>query len=201
MKKNRKKEERNIDESDVEFYNNDDSLEPDLDSEEYFSEKAEDTIKNLKTKLKRTEQEKNENLTGWQRAKADYINLKKRFSESSDRIERQTRQEVIQSFFPALESLEHAMKGDTWETASEQWKEGVLSIHRQFLSALYNNGVEEIGERDEQFDPHVHTSVSMVVTDEAEKDHTVAEVFQKGYRFTTGEIIRSPKVAVFEKPE
>lgn len=199
MKKNQKKVEKNIDESDVEFYHNDDSDDFAFDSEEDFSEKAEDTIKSLKSKLKNSEREKIENLTGWQRAKADYINLKKRSSESGERAERQAKEGVIQSFFPALESLELAMRGDSWETADEKWKEGVLSIYKQFLSALHENGVEEVGEKGEVFNPHVHTSISMIPTEDPEKDHTIAEVFQKGYRFRTGEIIRSPKVVVFEK--
>lgn len=199
MKKNQKKAEKNIDESDVEFYNHDDSHDVVFDSEEDFNEKAEDIIKSLKSKLKNSEQEKIENLTGWQRAKADYINLKKRSSESGERTERQAKEEVIQSFFPALESLELAMRGDTWEAADEKWKVGLLSIYKQFLSALHRNGVEEVGEKGEPFDPHIHTSISMVSTEDPEKDHTIAEVFQKGYRFKTGEIIRSPKVVVFEK--
>lgn len=201
MKKNQKNSEKNIDETDVEFYNNDDSHDLAFDSEDDFNEKAEETIKSLKSKLKNSEREKIENLTGWQRAKADYINLKKRSSESGERTERQAKEGVIQSFFPVLESLELAMKGDTWETADEKWKEGVLSIYKQFLSALHQSGVEEVGEKGEMFDPHIHTSVAMVATEEAEKDHTIAEVLQKGYRFKTGEIIRSPKVTVFEKTE
>ncbi|MEX0933460.1 MAG: nucleotide exchange factor GrpE [Candidatus Paceibacterota bacterium] len=201
MKKRQKKVEENIDEGEVEFYNNDDSHDFSFDTEEDFSEKAEDTIKKLKSKLKKSEREKIENLTGWQRAKADYINLKKRSSESGERTERYAKQEVIQNFFPALESLEHAMKGESWDDADEKWKEGVLSIYRQFLSALTSNGVEEVGEKGEPFNPHIHTSVSVITTEEQEKDHTVAEVLQKGYRFTTGEIIRSPKVVVFQKSE
>jgi molecular chaperone GrpE len=199
MKKDSKKVKKNIDEGGLEFYDEETPRQFEADSEEDFSEQAEETIKNLKKKLKESEQEKIENLTGWQRSKADYINLKKRSAEGGERAERQAKERVIMTFFPVLDSLEVSMKGETWEKADEKWKSGVLSIYKQFISALQENNVEEVGEVGEQFDPRIHTSISIKPTENASEDNTVAEVVQKGYRFTEGEIIRSPKVVVFEK--
>jgi len=191
--------DENIDESSLEFYNDDTPNEFNSDSSNDFEAQAGDIIKNLKKKLKECEREKIENLTGWQRSKADYVNLKKRGSISGEQVQRQTKEAVIQSFFPVLDSFEVAMKGEAWEGADEKWKTGINSIYKQFLSALETNGVEEVGSVGEHFDPYIHTSVSLIETTESDKDHTIAEVLQKGYRFKTGEIIRSPKVVVYEK--
>jgi molecular chaperone GrpE len=199
MKKNSKKVKKKIDENDLEFYNEETPRQFETDSEEDFSEQAEDTIRSLKKKLKESEKEKIENLTGWQRTKADYINLKKRSAEGDERVGRQAKERAVVSFFPVLDSLEVSMKGEAWEKADEKWKAGVLSIYKQFLSALSENNIEEIGGVGENFDPHLHTSVSVRQTENPKEDGTIAEVVQKGYRFVDGEIVRSPKVIVFEK--
>lgn len=202
MKKEPNKDARdsgeNIDEGDVEFYNDEAQNRFASEAEEGFDQRPEDTIKALKKKLKESEREKIENLTGWQRAKADYINLKKRGSEANEQIRRQAKESVLQSFFPVFDSFEIAMKGEAWQHADPKWRAGVESIYKQFLSALSSEGVESVGEVGEAFDPYVHTSVSTIPTDDKEKDHTVAEVLQKGFKLSTGEVIRSPKVVVFE---
>lgn len=199
QKKGEAEEEVNIDAEDVEFYNDEAQNRFGSVSDDAPTAEAEDLIRDLKKRLKESEREKLENLTGWQRAKADYINLKKRGSEANERNERQAREAVVLSFLPIIDSFDAAMKGDSWDSANENWRSGVLSIYKQFISVLEANGVEEIGNEGEPFDPYIHTSVSMVSTDDESKDHLVAEVLQKGYRFTSGEIIRSPKVTVFEK--
>ncbi|MEX0909809.1 MAG: nucleotide exchange factor GrpE [Candidatus Paceibacterota bacterium] len=198
MKNNPKKVKKSIDETDLEFYNEDTPNQFDIDPEEDFGEQAEETIRGLKKKLKESEREKIENLTGWQRSKADYINLKKRSAEGSERLGRQAKESVIKTFFPVLDSLELSMKGEAWENANEKWRSGIESIYKQFISALSQNNVEEIGEIGEQFDPYIHTSISMRKTENPDEDNTVAEVVQRGYRFKQGEVIRSPKVVVFE---
>ena len=113
--------------------------------------------------------------------------------------ERQAKESVITTFFPVLDSLEVSMRGEAWERADEIWKSGIISIYKQFISALHENSVEEVGEVGEEFDPHIHTSISTRPTKNADEDNRVAEVVQKGYRFAHGEVIRSPKVIVFDK--
>lgn len=192
------KDERDIDDVEFESYSNEDVRGEVGDFEEEDLElSAEAKIKQLRKKLRDSEKEKIENLTGWQRAKADFVNLKKRNAESTERIERLARQSVIENFFPIIDSFEAAMSAESWKNADEQWKSGVESIFKQFLAALKNEGVEEIESLGKEFDPYLHTSVAVAETDEEEKDNIISEVMQKGYMLKTGEIIRSPKVIVF----
>lgn len=188
----------NIDDVEFESYNDKDA-DGDFESldEEGLELSAEAKIKELRKKLRNSEKEKIENLTGWQRTKADFVNLKKRNAENSERMVSLARQSVIENFFPIIDSFEAAMAGEAWESADEQWKNGVESIFKQFLGALKSEGVEEIESFGKEFDPHLHTSVAIAETDEKEKDNIISEVLQKGYMFKNGEIIRSPKVIVF----
>lgn len=55
-----------------------DDLDANLDDSVVAEESSVDTIKKLREKLKKSEVERLEYLTGWQRAKADLINARKR---------------------------------------------------------------------------------------------------------------------------
>lgn len=198
--KKNKKDEQEIDKDDLEFYNEDTPADfSDVNSGGDSDEHAAALIKKLKKQLHASERERMENLTGWQRAKADYINLKKRGAESAEQAERQAREAVIKSFLPVFDSVEFAMRGKLWDDASIEWKRGIESILKQLLSALEEHGVERIGRVGESFDPRIHTSVSVRETASDNEANTVGEVLQAGFRFKTGEIIRSPKVVVLEK--
>lgn len=197
MKKDSKnKKTDNIDDIELESYNDIVQNNEELAGEE-IELSAEDRIKQLRKKLRECEREKIENLTGWQRAKADFVNLKKRSAESAERQAIQARHSTIESFFPILDSFEAAMRGEAWEKADAQWKNGLESIFKQFLNSLRSEGVEEIEALGKDFDPHLHTSVSLLETDDKELDNTIAEVLQTGYAFSSGEVIRSPKVVVY----
>lgn len=159
-------------------------------------EAVQDKVKRLREKLKRSEKEREENLTGWQRAKADFVNLKKREAEAQERAFERAVEEIVSQMFPLLDSFKGAFTSESWERADEEFKNGIESIYQQFLTSLKNLGVEEVGYEGERFDPHVHTSVSTRETDDETKDDTIARVLQKGYKFND-RIIRSPKVEVF----
>jgi len=198
--KKSKKDAGGVDREEVEFYNEDTSADvSDADFDEDSEEHAASLVKRLKKKLHDSERERMENLTGWQRAKADYINLKKRQTESEGHAGEEAREAVIQSFLPVFDSLEFAMKGTPWREADAEWRRGIESVFKQLLSAFDEHGVERIGKVGEPFDPRVHTSVSLRKTTSDAEANTVAEVLQTGFRFKTGKIIRSPKVVVFEK--
>lgn len=189
--------EENIDDVEFESYNDGARGEIEDVDEEGVELSATDKLKQLRKKLRDCDKERIENLTGWQRSKADYVNLKKRSAEAAERQVTLARQSVIESFFPVIDSFEAAMTGESWEEASPSWKNGIESILKQFMSVLKSVGVEEIESLGAEFDPHLHTSVAIKETEDKKQDNKIAEVVQKGYAFSTGEVIRSPKVVVF----
>lgn len=191
------KRDENFDEVEFESYNDEglDGIEE--TDEEGLELSSAEKLKRLKKKLRDCDKERIENLTGWQRAKADFVNLKKRSAEDTERQILSARQSIIETFFPVIDSLEAAMKDKAWEDASDSWRSGVESIFKQFVSALKSVGVTEIDCLGKDFDPHLHTSVAIKETDDKNKDNIISEVIQKGYIFSSGEVIRSPKVVVF----
>jgi molecular chaperone GrpE len=92
-----------------------------------------------------------------------------------------------------------AMKNrESWEAVSENWRKGVEYIYSQLKSILINNGVEEICNPKDKFNPEIHHAVEEIPTDDESKDHQISEIVQKGYR-TNKSVIRPAQVKIFIK--
>jgi molecular chaperone GrpE len=164
-----------------------------------------DVTKKLREELKVCRKEKEEYLTGWQRAKADYINLQKELDSAHVSTSILTKEKVVEKLLPALDSFEMAFANlEHWEKLDKEWQEGIKSIHKQFLTGLLSSGIETIEDSGIAFDPGIHQSISVVETDNKEKDHTVEKVLQVGYKIgdlsadKAGRVIRPAKVTIYE---
>jgi molecular chaperone GrpE len=157
-----------------------------------------DTVKKLREELKTCRKEKEEYLTGWQRAKADYINLQKELEHARVSSGVHAKEKVVKELLPALDSFDMAFANkEHWEKIDKDWQDGITSIYQQILSGLSKSGIEKIDGVDVPFDPNIHQSISLVETNEESKDHTVASVLQIGYKI--GErVIRPAKVSIYE---
>jgi molecular chaperone GrpE len=157
-----------------------------------------DVVKKLREEIKKLQKEKEEYLTGWQRAKADYVNLQKELDLARINISILTKEKMTEKLLPALDSFEMAFANkDHWETLDKDWRAGIESIYQQFISGLTNSGIEKIDGCDIPFDPSIHQSISVAHTDDESKDHTIEKVLQVGYKI--GErVIRPAKVTIYE---
>lgn len=162
------------------------------------SENAPLSIKELKNKLKRCAKEKQEYLTGWQRARADFVNLQNKITDEKKAFFLKAEEEFVTDLLPVIDSFEMAFSNkETWEKVSPDWRMGVELIYSNLLRTLKQHGVEELNPIGENFDPRVHTSVALIKTDNKDTDGKVLEVIQKGY-IMRNTIIRSPQVKVAE---
>jgi len=157
-----------------------------------------DVAKKLREEIKTLRKEKEEYLTGWQRAKADYVNLQKELDLARVNIAILTKEKMVDKLLPALDSFEMAFSNkEHWETLDKEWRTGILSIYSQLIKGLENSDIEKIDQTEVPFDPSIHQSISIVETDDQEKDHTVEKVLQVGYKI--GErVIRPAKVTIYE---
>jgi len=164
----------------------------DADSNNCFEEK----LKKVKEELKKCRSEKQEYLDGWQRAKADFVNLKKNTEEDKKKFIKYSNEEFILELLPALDSFSQAFRDKkNWEKASLDWRMGIEFIYSQLMNVLENHSVTEIDPLHEKFDPKLHHSIDTVEVENKGDDGKIVEVIQKGYRL--GEkIIRHPNVKV-----
>lgn len=157
-----------------------------------------DVTKKLREELKTARKEKEEYLTGWQRAKADYVNLQKELDLARINVSIVTKEKMVDKLLPALDSFEMAFSNkEHWEKIDKDWQNGITSIYQQLINGLISSGIEKIDRIEVPFDPSIHQSISVVDTDDQDKDHTVEKVLQVGYKI--GErVIRPAKVTIYE---
>ncbi len=173
------------------------TIEPE-NNEELGGKDPKEEVKKLKEKIKTLEEEKKEYLSGWQRAKADYANLLKEHEEKRKEFGSYGASSVIEEVIPALDAFDMATANkEAWEKVDANWRSGVEYIQKTLLKALEKFSVVIENPLGNIFDANKHQSVSTIPTTEKEKDHTVAEVVQKGYKIGD-KWIRPALVKVYE---
>ena len=159
-----------------------------IDDSVLVEEAQGDTIKKLKLKLKEAESRAKENLDNWQRAQAEFMNVRKRDEEAKNEFMKFAKADTISQIVPVLDSFTMALS---------QGHEDLRPSYNQLFQILKQNGLEESNPLGEVFDPAKHEAISMMPTENEKEDHTVIEVFQRGYMLNST-VIRPAKVRVGE---
>jgi len=162
-------------------------IEPEIDDSE-FGEEPEQKIAKVREDLSTCRKEKQEYMDGWQRAKADYVNLLKRFETETKTSEFKGKVGAVEALLPAFDALERAKEHG-------EIPEGFTGIAKQLESAFASLGLEEIGAVGEQFNPAFHEALGQDSVESKEKDDTITGVLERGWK--VGEaVIRPAKVRV-----
>lgn len=161
-------------------------------------EKSSDKIKKMREKLRRCEEEKQLLQDNLQRAKAEFLNVRKRLEEQQLQDRLRAKVQHVEELLPLCDSFQMAMSDkDAWEKADEAWRKGVEGIHAQLNRLLASYNVSEINPVGEPFDPYRDEAIGTEeVTDEKLVD-TVVSVVQRGYEMKIGdktEVIRHTRV-------
>mgnify|MGYP006299239253 CR=1 FL=1 len=160
--------------------------------------KTGDKLKQLRDKLKHCESDKMKALEDLQRAKAEFLNAKRRLEE--ERTQDRIRQKIAhaEELLPLCDSFQMAMGNkEIWEKADESWRKGVEAIHTQLQKLLTSYGVNKITALGEQFNPHKFEAIDTVGVDNEDEIDIVKAVLQDGYEITLGdnqEVIRPARV-------
>lgn len=155
-------------------------------------------VKKLRQKIKELEAKSQEYLTGWQKERADSVNLRKRLEEEKKEFAKFAKEDIATEVITVLDSFDSAFKNkEAWEKVDKNWRVGVECIHSQLINVLSNHGVSIISPLGEQFDPKRDEAVGNVVVENHEDNHKIMEVVNVGYSLL-GKIIRPPKVKVGE---
>jgi len=150
-------------------------------------------LEDLAKKIKELEKKANENLNGWQRAKADYENLEKDSQKKQMETSLHVKKELINSLLPVLNSFCQAFKNVPKEIKDDQWVKGFEFIKRQFEDILNDWGIEAIKALGEKFDPDLHEAVGQEESEE--QSGIIIKEVTPGYKLN-GEVIVFTKVIV-----
>ncbi len=114
-------------------------------------------------------------LAGWQRAKADYANLKKETDERLAQLAKYANEELLKELLPLVDYFKSALRAVPKEELGSGWVEGVRHIQTRLLEIMAYNGVKEMDVIGEVFNPELHEAVEQV-TDGGKPGNIVAEV-------------------------
>lgn len=160
----------------------------DLDDSVVAEEHAQESISKLKGKLKAAEEKAKEYLDGWQRAQADFANLRRRDEEAKIEFIKFAKLSLVEELIPVLDSFNIALSSG---------HKDFEPLYNQLVGVLKANGLEELDPLIVAFSPHEHEALGVVKTEKKEEDHKVIEVLQKGYKLN-GRVIRPAKVKIGE---
>jgi len=103
------------------------------------------------------------------------------------------KESFIAELLPVIDNLERALAAGA-SAGSEQFRQGVEMTLQQLRLLLGRHGIVSDEIVGQPFDPHQHEAISQR-HDPAQADHTILDMFQRGYR-RGAKVLRPAKVVV-----
>lgn len=147
--------------------------------------------------LTRLHRERDEYLASWQRAQADYQNLRRRGTSDLEQRLKLRMQPLLESLLLVLDHLDMALMSPTESPDAQNLAIGVEMTRKQLIDQLEAQGVESIDSTG-SFDPARHQAVSK----QASEDHppgAILKTVRKGYTWNAG-VLRFAQVEVAVDP-
>lgn len=150
-----------------------------------------DDVASLRKALAEEKARAESHLANWQRAQADFINLRRRHEQERDEVTRFANATLLLSLLPVVDDLERALASVSPKLAGMTWVDGIRLIYRKLQATLDAQGLSEIKAMGETFDPHIHEATMYGEGEEG----IVVEELQKGYKLHD-RVIRPTMVVV-----
>ena len=150
------------------------------------------------SELEACREEAARNLAAAQRWQADFENYRKRQERDSADMRARAGERIVLELLSVLDDLDRAIDHTVSSAASgtelEHLLAGVEMVRTRILNVFQKEGVELSDPFGAAFDPHMHQAVGEREDLEV-PEHTVVEVYQKGYALG-GRVIRPAMVIV-----
>jgi molecular chaperone GrpE len=141
-----------------------------------------DELSKLRAEVERLQVEAAANLDGWQRARAEFTNYKKRSEAERSQLVFLTGVKIIEKLLPMIDDFDRALANLPDELQDNGWIEGVRLTRRKLVGLLEDEGLSLIEVAPGQaFDPTLHEAVTHEESDQFSEGQIIAEV-QQGYR-------------------
>jgi molecular chaperone GrpE len=113
-----------------------------------------------------------EYLDGWQRARADFANYKKRIEREQAETYRMAAASVLKRFLEVLDDLDLALANKPEQGGAEDFSNGIELIRQKLLLIMENEGITKMDVDGMEFDPNLHEAISS----EDSPDHDSGEI-------------------------
>ncbi len=159
----------------------------------------EDGLTTLRQCLEEEQAKAAEYLDGWQRARAELVNARKRWERESAQTYTNAQAHCIAKLLSVVDDFERAIQTLPDDLNGLTWVDGILLIHRKLQTILEQLGVAPIeAGSGTPFDPTRHEAVTHEPHDTVEAGAIIAE-FQKGFKLGD-RIVRPAMVRVSAGP-
>jgi molecular chaperone GrpE len=140
------------------------------------------TTESLQMQLDDARAQATEYLDGWQRARAEFANYKKRQEQQMSDLRAFSTIDLIKRLLPIQDDFERAQKTLPEGVSHMTWIEGVMLIQRKLQLVLEAEGVRVIEVKpNDLFDPNIHEAISHDDAEGIESGHVI-EMLQTGYK-------------------
>ncbi len=150
----------------------------------------------LEEQLEAALQSSAENLEGWQRARAEFANARKRFDQQKIAARTNALVEIAEQLLPVIDDFDLAFANVPEDITSTEWFGGVELIPRKFATILEKINIERIEAVGQPFDPNLHNAIMREASDDYPAD-TIIKEFQAGFKIGD-RVVRPSVVAVAE---
>ncbi len=134
----------------------------------------------LKEELQQAQAKANEYLDGWQRARAEFANYKKRVDREQANLHQTTAANIMKRYLEILDDLDRALRNRPQEAEDAKWAAGIELIYRKLLALLESEGITVMDADGKFFDPNLHEGISQEESSEHESGQII-EVVKNGY--------------------
>jgi molecular chaperone GrpE len=160
---------------------------------------AVDELQALREELDKSQTQAAEYLDGWQRARAELANARRRFQREQEQAYAFAQGDVLARMLPIVDDFERAFETLPHNLSGLTWIQGVLLIQRKLQVLLEQAGVTAIEAVGTQFDPMAHEAVTHEASDAVPAGVVIAEL-QKGYKMGQ-RVLRPTMVRVSSGPQ
>jgi molecular chaperone GrpE len=142
---------------------------------------ASDAVATLQAELEKAQAQVAEYLEGWQRARAEFTNYRRRIEAERDEIRCRSNESLLLRLLPVVDDFERALQAVPDDLASSSWVSGVTMILSKLHALLDSESVAPVSAVGQLFDPQYHEAMMQEQTTD-HPDGTVIEELRKGYR-------------------
>jgi molecular chaperone GrpE len=122
-----------------------------------------------------------EYLDGWQRARAEFANYKKRVDRDLKDSYQNATGDVLKSLLPVIDDFDRAMANIPQDLQGNTWISGIEMIRRKMNKILDEYGASVIDPTGEVFDPTLHEAIGQDADSDLGSGY-VTVTMQKGYK-------------------
>jgi molecular chaperone GrpE len=122
-----------------------------------------------------------EYLDGWQRARAELANARKRFQREQQQAYTNAQADILIRLLPIVDDFERAAETLPEDLMGSTWIEGVMLVQRKLCKLLEQAGVTPIDVVGQEFDPFTHEAATHEPSEVVPEGQVIDEL-QGGYR-------------------